>query len=47
MVLLSSRRVFVYDQVLLSQVKSQLARLSLRSKYDKHPPCAVTTLPLK
>lgn len=25
--LLSSRRVFVYDQVLLSQVKSQLAKL--------------------
>jgi hypothetical protein len=27
MVLLSSRRVFVYDQVLLSKVKSQLAIL--------------------
>ena len=27
MVLLSSRPVFVYDQVLLSQVKSQLARM--------------------
>lgn len=38
MVLLSSRRVFVYDQVLLSQVKLQKAILSDLSSAPSDPP---------